>query len=75
MDVWSRHVWVSFAKKKSDVEMLYERWKTEMQTFFRSNVNAISLGPGWTRFFITDGGGEYTSASFEARLKRDGVVH
>ena len=30
VDLWSRHIWVLFAKRKSDVEHLYQSWKEEV---------------------------------------------
>ena len=74
-DVWSRHPWVLFAKHKSDVEKIYETWKTETQTFFRTELGIIHFGKGWIRFLITDGGGEYGRKEFEAKLKADGIFH
>jgi transposase InsO family protein len=75
IDVWSRGIWVLFAKKKSDVEKLYDAWKAEVQAFFKAEIGTLTLGDGWTCFFITDGGGEYAGKEFEARLKSEGVTH
>jgi transposase InsO family protein len=75
VDVWSRGIWVLFAKRKSDVEKLYDTWKAEMQVFFKAEIGTLTLGEGWTRFFITDGGREYARKEFKAKLKAQGVVH
>jgi len=66
---------VLFAKRKSDVEQLYQAWKLEVQAFFKTEIDTILFGEGWTRFFITDGGGKYMGKEFEAKLKAEGTFH
>ena len=75
IDVWSRHIWVLFAKKKSDIEELYEKWKAEMKAFFKVEIGTILFGETWTRFLMTDSSGEFTSDTFEEKLKSKGVFH
>ena len=75
VDLWSRHIWVLFAKRKSDIEHLYQSWKEEVRAFFKVKIDTILFGEGWPRFFITDGGGEYTGLEFEAQLKAEGTFH
>ena len=74
-NIWSRHPWVLFARHKSDVEKKYETWKTETQTFFRTELGIMHFSKGWSCFLITDGGGKYSRKEFEAKLKADRIFY
>jgi len=75
VDHWGSYVWVLFAKKKSEIYRLLKEWRQHVEQHFRATVANWEFGAGWTRFFRTDGGGEYTSKQMEAEFKRLGIIH
>jgi hypothetical protein len=66
---------VYFLKKKSDAEATYDAWRADVEAFFGAEVGEVQFSENWLEFFHTDGGGEYTSKAFEAKLRRHGVIH
>lgn len=74
-DEHNRFVWVLFMKHKSEAQDTYNRWKADVEAFFREEVGEISLSPNFVQFLRTDNGGEYTSKAFEAQLRKEGVLH
>lgn len=75
VDHYSSHVWVLFAYKKSQVYTRLKEWRETTEAHFRSQIANWEFCSGWTRFFRTDGGGEYTSHQMEAEFKRQGIIH
>jgi transposase InsO family protein len=75
IDECTRHPWVYFLKKKSDAEATYDAWRADVEAFFGAEVGEVQFSENWLEFFHTDGGGEYTSKAFEAKLRRHGVIH
>jgi hypothetical protein len=75
VDHWGSHVWVLFAKKKSEIYRLLREWRQHVEKFFRAHIANWEFCAGWTRFFRTDGGGEFTSQQMEAEFRRLGIIH
>ena len=75
VDHYSSHVWVLFAHKKSQVYVRLKEWRKTTEEHFRSEIANWEFCSGWTRFFRTDGGGEYTSKEMEAEFRRQGIIH
>jgi hypothetical protein len=75
VDEYTRFPWVYVLKKKSEAERVYTQWREDVQAHFGAEVGDIHLSSNFVEFFRTDNGGEYTSKTFEARLKKDGVIH
>jgi hypothetical protein len=75
IDEHTRHPWVYFLRKKSDAEATYDQWRSDVEAYFGAEIGEMQFSSNWLEFFMTDGGGEYTSKVFEAKLKRHGVMH
>ncbi len=65
IDDQTRYVWVYFLKTKDQAFEKFTEWKTLVEKSSGRKLKAIR----------TDNGGEFTSAKFEAYLKREGVRH
>lgn len=75
IDDHTSHVWVYYMKKKSEAITLFERWKTHAEAALQERLGNVIFSPNYLSFFRSDGGGEYTSKEFEAKLSALGVVH
>ena len=62
IDDKTRHVWVYFLKRKSDVFKYFQEWKAMVE---RCKLKVLR----------TDNGGEYTSGDFQSYLKKEGIKH
>ena len=75
VDHYSSNPWVLFARNKSSVYRKLKQWRKFIEAHFRAHIANWEFGPGWTRFFRTDGGGEYTSKQMEDEFRRNGIIH
>ena len=65
IDDFSRQTWSYLLAKKSDTLPAFKEWRSLAEHQAECPV----------KIFITDNGGEYTSASYEAHLKQHGIQH
>ena len=65
IDDFSGHPWIYFLHHKHKAEQVYMQWHEDVKAHFREEVRTIHLSSNFVSFFRTDGGGEYTSKSFE----------
>jgi transposase InsO family protein len=75
VDHYTSTVWVLLAKKKSEVYTLLKDWRKQVESRLRNNIAHWEFCEGWTRFFRTDGGGEFTSKEMEAEFRKQGIIH
>lgn len=75
IDDYTGRLWVYFMKKKSEVINMFEKWKTHAEAALADSIGSVVLSSNYLAFFRSDGGGEYTSKEFEAKLSALGVVH
>ena len=64
MDDFSCFPWIYFLKKKSEVLIIYNQWKTDVCAFFKQEIETEEFSENYTEFLYTDGGGEYTGEEF-----------
>jgi transposase InsO family protein len=75
VDHYSSYVWVKFVKTKDEVHTTIKQWRTDSEAQLHGRIAHWELCEGWTRFFRTDNGGEFTSAEVEAEFRKLGIIH
>ena len=75
VDHYTSHPWVLFAKRKSQVFRKMKEWRHWAEKHFHTHIANWEFLPGWTRFYRTDGGGEFTSKEIEDDFRRQGIIH
>lgn len=65
MDENSRKLWVYLIKNKDEVFKVFKRFKLIMENRSKKKVKTLR----------TDGGGEYTSKTFEESCNQNGIYH
>ena len=66
IDDKTRHVWVYFLKRKSDVFKYFQEWKAMVEKSTGCKLKVLR----------TDNGGEYTSGDFQSfYLKKEDIKH
>ena len=74
MDDFSHFPWIYFLKKKSEVLVTYNQWKTDVQAFFKQEIETEEFSENYTEFLCSDGGGEYIGEEFQHQLCLDGTI-
>ena len=74
MDDFSRFPWIYFLKKKSEVLVTYNQWKTDVQTFFKQEIETEEFSENYTEFLCSDRGEEYIGEEFRRQLRMDGII-
>ena len=74
MDDFSRFPWIYFLKKKSEVLVTYNQWKTDVQAFFKQEIETEEFSENYTEFLCSDGGGEYIGEEFRHQLHMDRTI-
>ena len=64
MDDFSCFPWIYFLKKNSEVLITYNQWKTDVQAFFKQEIETEEFSENYTEFLHSDGGGEYIGEEF-----------
>jgi hypothetical protein len=75
IDEYTRHPWVYLLKKKSEAEGIYDRWRADIEAYIGAEIGEINFTSNWLEFLQTNNGGEYITRTFEAKLRKHGVIH
>ena len=52
----------------------YNQWKTDVQAFFKQEIETEEFSENYTEFLCSDRGGEYIGEEFQHQLHIDGII-
>ena len=62
-------------KHKNEALQIYNQWKKDVQTVFRSEIGQEDHSESYIKWVWSDGGTEYVNKAFQDQLKTDGTLH
>jgi hypothetical protein len=78
VDDYLGHPWVYFMKNKSEAQTKYNNFKTDVKSYYETEVGHFKFSVNFIKFFRTDGapelaGGPTASKTFIDQLRREGT--